>query len=274
MRRIAKAAGVVGALYLGLCALMFLVQDRLLFFPTELPEAEHVRLLGAEGVQALEVDVPGARLRGYVAAGRGSGARPTVIYFGGNAQPVWPQVEAKRWLRDRGMNVVVVAYRGYDRSSGELSGAALQSDALAVFDAVAARPEVDPARIYAWGLSLGTGAATQLACRRPLAGAILMAPYTSLAGVAAERYPWLPVRALFRHEVDSLACASEARAPALIFHGTRDRLIAPEHGRTLARSWGAEARFVPLDGAGHNDLSRHPNVRPAVERFVGLAPGP
>ena len=40
---------------------------------------------------------------------------------------------------------------------------------------------------------------TRLATERPVGGLVLRSPFTSLADVGAQHYPFLPVRALLRH---------------------------------------------------------------------------
>lgn len=63
----------------------------------------------------------------------------------------------------RGVSFALFDYRGYGRSEGDPTEDALFSDALAIYDLVAARPTVDKQKIVAMGRSLGSGVATYLA---------------------------------------------------------------------------------------------------------------
>ncbi|MBV1860285.1 MAG: alpha/beta hydrolase [Nannocystaceae bacterium] len=263
-----KALSSLAFTYVSICVLMFVAQSRLLFHPTSIPEVEHMRLEALPDVEALSLDVGGETLEGFFLAGRGDEPRPTILYFGGNAESVWRQVDEKRWVANIGFNLVVVSYRGYDRSTGSASGEAITSDALTVYDRVVERADVDAQRVLTWGVSLGTGVATHVACHRPVAGVILMAPYDTLASVAAAQYPFLPVRALFQHEIDSLACGAKIESPALILHGDLDTTIAPSHGKALADAWGGDAQWVLLKDVGHNDISSHADVRTELTTFL------
>lgn len=254
--------------YVLLCVVMFFAQGFLLFHPTSISDDEHARLEALPDVESLTIEVDGATLHGFFVHGSGAGPRPTVLYFAGNAQSVWRQVDRKRWVAAMGFNLVFVSYRGYDRSTGSPSGEALTADALAIYDAVVARDDVQADRVVTWGFSLGTGIATHVAHHRPVAGVLLMAPYDTLASVAAEQYPFLPVRPLFRHQIDSVASVSNVEAPGLVLHGDGDTVIPPAHGRALAEAWKGDARFVLLEGVGHNDISSHPNVRPESVAFL------
>ncbi len=258
----------LGGFYLAMCAVMFVAQDELLFHPTSIPDDEHERLEALEDVEVLSVEVEGATLQGFFRRGVGQGPRPTVLYFGGNGQSVWQQVERKRWVADMGYNLAFVSYRGYDRSTGSPSGEALTADALAVYDALVQRADVLDHQMLTWGFSLGTGMAVHVACNRPVAAVVLMAPYDTLASVAAGHYPFLPVRWLFQHEVDSVSCGAKVDAPALILHGEGDSTIPADHGKRLADAWGGEAKFVVLGGPGHNDLPSHHDARLEVAGFL------
>ncbi|MCH9688876.1 MAG: alpha/beta hydrolase [Deltaproteobacteria bacterium] len=258
----------VALAYLLLCATVFLAQGRLLFHPTTQTNADADALIARSDIDPLEIEVEGATLRGMIRRGQGQGPRPTVLYFGGNAEGVSRRLSDRDWVNALGWSFVVVPYRGYDRSSGSPSAEAYLGDVAPVFDAVAAHPDVDPEHIVAWGTSLGTGLAAHLADRRELAGVILAAPYARLSDIAAEQFPWLPVRALFRHEIDTLAVAPQITEAVLVLHGDADTLIGLEHGRRVADAWKGPAQLRVLAGAGHNDLARHAQMRPAVEAFL------
>ena len=102
-------------------------------------------------------------------------------------------------------------------------------------------------------------------------GVILTCPYTRLSDAGAHLYPWLPVRAIFRHEIDTISLAGRLEAPALIFHGDEDRVIPHEHAERLCEAWGGPARLVTLPGRGHNDLGQEPiYFEEAVSFLIGL----
>lgn len=269
LRWIRRALLGVAALYLVVCAAVFLLQGSLLFHPTTLDERIEASPRYFDAVEhPLEVAVDGAVLHGVLVPGRGEGPRPTVLYFGGNAERVRRRARDRGWVGELGWNLVLVSYRGYDDSTGSPSAEALLQDAVAVHDAVAARPDVDGERIVAWGTSLGSGIAARVARERELAGVILAMPYARLSDIAGDLYPWLPVRWLFRHEIDTLADAPTITEPMLVVHGEEDTLIPPEHGQRLVEAWGGPARLELVAGATHDDLVGRPELRAAIEAFL------
>lgn len=243
------------ALYVVLVIAVFFLQDALLFYPqaTELTDAtiqSAVNQLGAEEIRVAVTD--DVELHGFFLPGTGANPRRTILYFGGNAESLRPA----DWqpMRRRGWNVALVAYRGYGRSEGDPSGDAIQADGLVIREQIAARPDVDADRIVVWGRSIGTGVAVKIAAEAGAQAVILESPYARLSNTAAHHYPWLPVRMLFRHEIDSASRAKDIDAPALILHGTRDVVIPLAEGKRLVEAWNGDVTFHEVEGAGHNDL--------------------
>jgi pimeloyl-ACP methyl ester carboxylesterase len=123
------------------------------------------------------------------------------------------------------------------------------------------------------------GVAAYLAAHRPLAGAILVTPFDDLARVAADHYPWLPVRLLFRHRMDSAAHLKESRVPVAIVAGGHDTLILPRRTEALRASVANLVHDRTLAQAGHNDIYDRPafaaTMREALDaclRHRSLAP--
>ena len=104
-------------------------------------------------------------------------------------------------------SVAALNYRGYGRSEGAPSEAAISADALLVYDRLAGREDIDAERIVVFGRSLGSGVAVPLAARRPVHAVILVSPFDSLRRIAKKTYPFVPVPTLLRHPFDSLALA-------------------------------------------------------------------
>ena len=253
---------LVAAVLLGVCAFVWLAQDRLIFFPQ--PVAPTTRLpANAQPVEIVAAD--GTKLRGWIRVANRTPA-PVVVYFGGNAEEVSGTLADPRWPRDR--TIVALNYRGYGTSEGVPSEVALVADALAIHDAIAARPDVDARRIVAFGRSLGTGVAVKLAAARPVEGVILASPYDSLVALGRTHYPWLPVALLLRHRFDSAADARNVRAPLQAIVALHDSIIPIERSRALYDAWAGPKAWVVVPRADHNTLSIPDGLWEAVSAFL------
>ncbi len=253
---------LAAAITLGVNAFAWLAQDRLIYFPQPLAATAHLPA-GAESIEIASAD--GTRLRGWLRPA-GSAPAPLLVYFGGNAEEVSWTLADTRWPHD--WHVAAVNYRGYGASEGRPSESSLLDDALAIHDALAARPDVDARRIVAVGRSLGTGPAVRLAATRPIAGAILISPYDSLVELGRTHYPWLAVSWLLRHRFDASADARAARVPMLAIVGTADAIIPPQRSLALFEAWAGAGTWLAVPGADHDSLGDTASAWGAMSAFL------
>ena len=148
--------------------------------------------------------------------------------------------------------VYLLNYRGFGGSSGSPSEAAIAEDALALFDQVyASHPQVSLI-----GRSLGSGVAVRLASQRPVQQLILVTPYNSLEEIAAQQYPWVPVKWLLKDRFESGKYAAHIRVPTLLLAASDDEVIPRASTERLLENFPqgvAVLRVVP--DSGHNSIS-------------------
>lgn len=266
-RRIVEWLLLVAAIVIGIPAAAWLSQERLIFFPQPLTDTRH---LPAQAKPLEVVAADGTRLAGFAIPGSSQPA-PLLLYFGGNAEEIsWTLADA-RW--PDAWTIAGLNYRGYGRSEGRPGEKELVADGIALFDAMAARSDIDARRIVVIGRSLGTGVAVRVAAARPVAGAVLISPYDSLVEIGRRHYPYLPVSWLLNHRFDSLAAAREARVPLLTIAGAADGIIPLARSRALHEAWPGPKRWLAIDGAGHNDINQTAPFWDGIETFLdGLQP--
>ena len=248
-------AGAV-LIYGALCALLYLLQGRLLYLPP--------REVTLHGVHSIRLQRDDATLKIWVLH---PDAPAALIYFGGNAEDVSANIaDFAAAFPDRA--VYLVNYRGYAGSSGRPSEAALLSDAVAIFDWVAARHD----RIAVVGRSLGSGVAVALAAQRPVEHLVLITPFDSIGNVAADHFSFFPVRWLLRDRYDSLLRIGDVRAPVLVLLAEHDEVVL------RARSDALIAAIPPgigqtllMRGATHNDISSFPVYWQSLRNFLAPA---
>jgi hypothetical protein len=236
-------------LYLAVVALAFLFQ-RSLLFPAprgDISPAE-AGLMGVEEVTITTAD--GERLVGWYSPPRDR--RPVLWVLHGNGDRPSHFAEPMRAITDAGLGFLVVAYRGYGRSSGSPSEAGLHADALAMHAFLAER--VGAARVVVHGFSLGAAVAVRLATERPVAGLILEAPFTSAVAAAKMHYPLLPVAALMRDRFPSIDRIGGVRVPLLVLHGARDGVVPLAQGEALYAAAAEPKEMVVFPTGQHTNL--------------------
>jgi pimeloyl-ACP methyl ester carboxylesterase len=246
----------LGLAYTLLLLLAWRFQDRLAFPAprASLPDPKRVGVENGERVELVSGD--GTKLVGwYLAPGgtlRPPAPFPALLWFYGNGETVaaiWPVV---REFQPPGTAVLVLDYPGYGGSGGRATEAALYAAADAAYTALAARPGVDPQRIYVYGRSLGSAVATYTAAHRPVAGLIVESPLTNAAAMAKYHYGLLP-RFLLRLSLDNVANVRRVHCPILLFHGDADRLVPTAMGMAVAAAAAGPVEVVLIQGSGHND---------------------
>lgn len=269
-KRLLQTALWLALVYAGLLALLWWAQERLIFLPQRLP-AEH-RFEVPTGVQERWVEVPCARLN--LLHLREPGARGVVFYLHGNAGSLQSWfVDVEHWRR-AGLDLVMLDYRGYGKSSGRIdSEAQLHADVAAAWAQVA--PEYAGRQRIVFGRSLGTGLAAALAAQAPAELrpelTVLVSPYTSLLAVAAEQHPWVPealLARLLRYPLRTDQWLPQVQGRVALVHGGRDRLIPPEHSRRL-QALVPQAQLLWLPDAGHIDLQQFDGYWAGLLRVFG-----
>lgn len=258
-------AAVLAIVVVGFPLLMYLLQDRLLFYPQPL-DARQRDAVAKRFSFARELAIQaesGERLHAWYAPGEKQ--MPLVIYFGGNAEEVSWMLEDAR-ARVAGLGWLLVDYRGYGGSEGAPSEATMSADALRWHDY--AVKELGAKNVIGFGRSLGSGAAVFLAANRPLKAVVLVTPFDSLVAVAKHHYPLLPVSLLLRHPYDSIGRAPRIAAPLLCIAASRDEVIPAAHARRLFETWGGPKRWLLLEEAGHNTTDSHPLFWQNVTEFL------
>ena len=259
-----------GLAYCGYLGLLYVKQDGMVFpgrttDPARVAEiSKYYKEIEIFAVKAGD----GTPLRGYFLPRTIDGRpRPAVLYFHGNAEEqtgffLWSPNE----LRD--YTVAGLNYRGYGTSGGKPSEAALKADALAAYDALAAR--LGPGTgIVVMGRSLGSGLAAHVAARRDVAGVILVTPYDSLAAVGQDAHPFVPVRLLMRHPFEVAPDAALVRAPTLMLVAGDDTLIPPRHAARLAALWAGPKEVRTVAGASHGNIIDSPEYWTLIRAFLG-----
>ena len=241
---------IAAALYLALCAALFVFQRALIYYPQ--PRSVD----SADSLLTLPVDE--AQVLVSVRAFKGPKA---LIYFGGNAEDVSRSLpDFARAFPDHAL--YLLHYRGYGGSSGSPSEEAIARDAMALFDKVYA----DHPQIAVVGRSLGSGVAVRLASSRPAAKLLLITPYNSLEELAERQFRWFPVKWLLKDKYESWRYAEHIAVPTRLIAAEHDEVIPGASTRRLYSHFPAGvATLQVIAGTGHNSISNSPEYLEALE---------
>jgi len=185
---------------------------------------------------------------------------PNLLFFHGNGEIVADYDTLAPLFTRPGMNFLAVDYRGYGRSTGTPSLAAMMTDCHAVLafvkDWLEKNRHTGP--LIVMGRSLGSAPALELASRQAgeIDGLIIESGFARIG----------PLLALMGYRLEALGL-SEADGPenlkkigmfdkpTLVIHAELDHIIAHAEGQALFdASPAAVKRMLTIEGANHNDV--------------------
>ncbi|WP_151704271.1 alpha/beta hydrolase [Nitrincola alkalilacustris] len=178
-------------------------------------------------------------------------ARGDLLFMHGNAGNISHRLTSIGQFHRMGLNVLIVDYRGYGKSSGKPSEQGLYRDAEAAYRWLVEERGVVPGRIVVFGRSLGAAVAAHVAAEKPVGALILESGFTSVPDLGAEIYPFLPVRQLSRYQYDTREKLSRISVPVLVIHSPQDDIVPFHHGQALFDAAAEPKQFLQIQG-DHN----------------------
>lgn len=249
---LASAVPVVGGIYGLMVLFLFVSQSRLLYqadFPTRdlvtTPARidlvyEDINLRTEDGVLIHGWWLPHPQPRG------------ALLFFHGNAGNISHRLDSLRIFHNLGLGVLIIDYRGYGQSEGSPSEEGTYLDAEAAWRHLTEDRGIPAQEIVLFGRSLGGAVAAWLAALEQPAGLIVESGFTSVPDLAAQLYPFIPVRLLVRFDYDTRAGVAAMQNPVLIIHSRDDDIIPFSHGEALHAAAPVAHDMLVLRG-GHND---------------------
>ena len=182
----------------------------------------------------------------------GIARKGVVIYLHGNRRNVSWYADRVPFFTARGYEVWMPDYPGFGKSTGPLEESLLYEYAKQTY--LMARAASAPDSIWVYGRSMGTGVAAWLVSKVVVKGLVLETPYRSIPSLVSTWMPIWPTQRLSKFLLPVEEYLSGVAVPVTILHGTKDRVIPISHAEGLQSVLKPGDRFVPIAGAGHNDL--------------------
>ena len=239
------------ACYALLALVVYLMQARMLYL-ADVPGRSLDGTPADIGADYTDVSIStadGVSLHGWFVAGDSD---RVLLFFHGNAGNISHRLESIRQFLRLGLSVLIIDYRGYGQSEGRTTEQGIYRDAEAAWRYLTETRGIPEQRILVFGRSMGASAAASVTARhRPLA-LIVESSFTSVPDIAAEYYPWLPVRWLSRLRHPAIDFVRKTRSPVLVIHSRDDEIVPFRHGEAIYAAAREPRSFLELRGT-HND---------------------
>lgn len=157
-----------------------------------------------------------------------------------------------------GYDVFMIDYRGFGKSTDNLTEEHLMEDAIAAYKYLLDR--YDEKDIVVQGVSLGTAMASYVSSVFNPKCCILVAPYFNMIETAHYNKPILPkvvLTTILKYHLRTDTWIVKANCPLHIFHGTNDKLIPYSQSEMLVSlldEQQVENHFYTINGWGHKNI--------------------
>jgi len=246
---IGTALFIVVAVYGSFCLYLFLMQGRMIFYPTGKLIASPADIgLEYESVTLKTSDH--IELHGWFVPAREE--RGALLFFHGNAGNISHRLDSLKIFHDLGLSTLIIDYRGYGRSHGSITEQGTYLDAEAAWRYITEARKIPAQKIVVFGRSLGAAIAANIASRKKVGALMLESAFTSIPDMGAKLYPYAPVRLLSRFRYDTRKFLHSVSCPVLIIHSPHDDIIPFENGLQLYRSAREPKTILEIQG-GHNE---------------------
>jgi uncharacterized protein len=254
---------IIFAGYILVCALLYFLQERLIFFPQELDINYQFQF--DQKFEELNIKAPdGKSLNGVLF--KADASKGLIFYLHGNAGSINSWGAVAKTYTDLHYDVFLLDYRGYGKSEGTIDGQEqLFSDVQAAYDELKAR--YAESSIVVLGYSIGTGLAAKVASINAPRMLILQAPYYNLTDLMKRKFPVLPAFIL-KYKFETNVYLKDCSMPVVLFHGDEDEVIPLDSAKKLQDEFKNGDRLIILEGQGHNGMTSNPDYSRELTRIM------
>ncbi len=194
----------------------------------------------------------------FIPAGK---RKEIVLFLHGNGGNISKRLALIDYFnRQIGLPVFIIDYRGYGKSGGTPTEEGTYLDAAAAWEYLTGSRKIKPENIIIYGRSLGGPIAAKLAGKVKSRLLILDSTFTSMKDIAAEIYPYLPVRKFFKFNYSTIDYLKEVSCPVLIIHSAGDDYIPFSHAVKLYNTANKPKHFLKIEGTHKNNYIKSKQV--------------
>lgn len=253
---------VLIVLYFLTCLLLYLFQEKFIFFPSKLKpnhtynfqetfEEIHFKTKDGNSLNALLF--------------KAKNPKGVIFYLHGNAGSLKTWGEVANTYTELNYDIFIWDYRGYGKSEGKVfSEKQLLEDTKIAYSQL--KNQYSEEDIIVLGYSLGSGLAAYIANSNNPKLLILQTPYYSLFEIAKKRFPMLP-NFLFKYQLKTHEFLENCETPIVVFHGDEDEIIDYSSSLKLKEKFD-QIQLITLEGHGHNGVTYHPKYRIELAKIL------
>ncbi len=173
-----------------------------------------------------------------------------IIYYHGNAGSACDRSVLKDFFEETNKSLIFVEYTGYSDTTIRPNKELILEDVKNI----KSYAEKNFDKIYVYGQSIGSGAASYHAKIGRVDKLILTTGFSSLKEVAQSKYRIYPASLILRENYDNTYWLRDYEGEVVFFHGDRDNIIPSRFSKYLYESIKTEKEYYLIKGYGHNNI--------------------
>lgn len=193
---------------------------------------------------------------------------PVILYYGGNAEDISINLSYLQHDEPQSISWLLINYRGFGKSTGKPSQAALFIDALAIYDYLVSHFHIPPDKIYLMGRSIGSSVASYVASQRQVAGLILVTPFDSVASFAPRLLRIPPIRRYLEKYFNTQKYLENVQGKILILAAGEDEVIPKINLENLVNKFKDQLDVVEIKLANHQNIAEFPEYERAIKKYI------
>ena len=258
-----KIAKVVLFVIIACLALLFFLQEKMIFHPTKLDK--NYRFDFPAKFEEIDIKTTDNKLLSGLLF-KADSSKGLIFYLHGNAGALNVWGEVAPWYTNLHYDVFMLDYRGFGKSEGSISGESqIFQDVQTAYNEMKRLYHEDS--IIVLGYSIGTGPAAELASTNAPRLLILQAPYFSLLDLVKHNYPALP-GFILKYKFETNKYLMNCKTPVVIFHGDADEVIYYNSSVRLKQYFKKSDTLITLPGQGHNGITENPDYLADLKRIL------
>lgn len=263
MKKLMNLFLILLAGYILLCGLLYLFQEKLIFFPEKLAK-DHSFEFGQPFEEKIITAGDGTNLHGLLF--KADSSQGLIFYLHGNAGCLRSWGDVAKTYTDLDYDIFLLDYRGYGKSDGAINDPEqLYADVQTAYNEM--KKEYGEDRIVVLGYSIGTGPASRVASNNNPRLLILQAPYYSLVDLMRNTYTIIPTF-LLRYRFETNKHLKDCKMPVVIFHGDEDEVIYYGSSLKLKNEFKSQDTLITLKGQGHNQMTYNEEYRSGLKQIL------
>ena len=260
---ILKIVIILISIYIVICGLLYIFQEKLIFFPQKLDKNYQFHF--EEKFEEINIKTSDEKiLNGLLFLADSS--KGLIFYLHGNAGNLSSWGEVAKTYIDFNYDVFILDYRGYGKSEGEINGQSeLFEDSQIAYNELMKRYNED--KIIVLGYSIGTGLASKLASTNNPKLLILQAPYYNLTDLMQQKFSFIPTFIL-NYKFETNEYLKVCKTSVVIFHGNLDEVIYYGSSLKLKEEFKLQDILITLKGQGHNGMTENEDYKNEMKKIL------